>query len=173
MNNEEKNSYVKQQITQTTIDLLKEHPFSDLSIIEITTAAKVSRNSFYRNYADKEDILFQHVKKLYADWADGFQRIEGGSNDELYASLFAHLKDNADFYLLLKKHGLFHLFLRVLTEHDGAKPEDENIWAYIKSFITYGTYGWIEEWMKRGMQESAEAMAALLSTQGMEYKKRP
>ena len=87
MNNEEKNSYVKQQITQTTIDLMKQHPFSDLSIIEITTAAKVSRNSFYRNYADKEDILFQHVKRLYVDWADGFQRSGGGSNTELYQTL--------------------------------------------------------------------------------------
>ncbi|WP_428829623.1 TetR-like C-terminal domain-containing protein [Paenibacillus riograndensis] len=39
--------------------------------------------------------------------------------------------------------------------------------AYVTSFIAYGTYGWIEEWIGRGMQESAEAMSSLLSSHGM------
>lgn len=29
------------------------------------------------------------------------------------------------------------------------------------------TFGWIEEWIGRGMQESAKTMAALLATNGM------
>ena len=41
------------------------------------------------------------------------------------------------------------------------------MWAYTKSFIAYGTYGWIEEWINRGMQESAGAMAEMLSSYGM------
>ena len=43
----------------------------------------------------------------------------------------------------------------------------ENLWAYTTAFITYGTYGWIEEWINRGMQESAETMAELLSLHGI------
>lgn len=56
MNNQDKNTYVKQQITTTLLELLKEKELSDINIGEITKKAQVSRNSFYRNYADKEDI---------------------------------------------------------------------------------------------------------------------
>ena len=55
----------------------------------------------------------------------------------------------------------------ILIDIYGAKTEDENMWAYTKSFIAYGTYGWIQEWISRGMQESAETMTTLLSQNGM------
>lgn len=167
MNNEQKNSYVKLQITKTMIALLKTHEFSDISISQITATANVSRNSFYRNYCDKEDILSQYLRTLYTDWEKSYHAQGKQSNNEMYASLFAHLKENSDFYLLLKKQGLFHLFLNVLLEQAGAKPEQDNLSAYLVSFITYGTYGWIEQWIERGMQESAESMSALLSSNGL------
>ncbi|BCN31673.1 TetR-like C-terminal domain-containing protein [Anaeromicropila herbilytica] len=167
MNNEEKNSYVKKQITDTTIELLKQHEFSNISISQITSSSQVSRNSFYRNYTDKEDILFKHIRQLVTSWNAEYQKQNKDSNAELYGSLFTHLKENSEFYLLLKKRNLFHLFLKVLIEQSGPKPEYDNMAAYVTSFITYGTYGWIEEWIGRGMQESAETMSTLLSSHGM------
>ena len=67
----------------------------------------------------------------------------------------------------LQYHRLMHLFLEVFLERNGPKSEYENLWAYTSAFITYGTYGWIEEWINRGMQESAETMAELLSLHGI------
>ena len=46
MNNQDKNTYVKQQITTTLLELLKEKELSDINIEEITKKAQVSRNSF-------------------------------------------------------------------------------------------------------------------------------
>ena len=85
----------------------------------------------------------------------------------MYGSLFQHLKDHAEFYLLLKQRNLMHLFLEVFLDRNGPSTDDPNMWAYTKAFITYGTYGWIEEWISRGMQESSEAMAEMLSAHGM------
>ncbi len=167
MNNEEKNTYVKRQITNALLTLLEQHEFSELSISQITDAAQVSRNSFYRNYSDKEDILVQYIRKLFTDWDTEYKKRNRDSNATLYGSLFQHLIDNKDFYLLLRKRNLFHLFLAVLLEQSGPKPEHDNTWAYITAFIAYGTYGWIEEWVARGMQESGGEMAAFLSAHGM------
>ncbi len=167
MNNTEKNSYVIQQIAQSTIELLKEHELSDISIRQITDKAEVSRNSFYRNYKEKEDILFAYIQNLLAAWRTEYDKSNHDSNAELYGSLFAHLKKHSDFYILLKKRGLFHLLLKVLLEESGAKPDYDNMAAYVTSFIAYGTFGWIDEWIGRGMQESAETMEALLSSYGM------
>lgn len=57
MNNQDKNTYVKQKITETLLELLKNRELSDINIGELTAIAGVSRNSFYRNYANKEDII--------------------------------------------------------------------------------------------------------------------
>ncbi|MFV0479426.1 MAG: TetR/AcrR family transcriptional regulator [Anaerorhabdus sp.] len=167
MNNEEKNTYAKKQITEAAIKLLNENEFADISISQITNTANVSRNSFYRNYADKEEILLEHTRHLFTEWNKKYQQESNDSNAELYGSLFYHLKQHSEFYLLLHNRKLFHIFLKVLLEQSGPKPEYENMWAYTTAFIGYGTYGWIEEWIGRGMQESTETMSALLSSHGM------
>ncbi len=167
MNNEEKNTFVKEQITKAALKLLMQFEPSQISVSQITTEAQVSRNSFYRNYVDKEDILLKYIKNLILKWDSEYQLINNVSNAELYGNLFKHLKENGEFYLLLKKRNLFHLFLNTFIELYGAKSEHDNMTAYVTSFITYGTYGWIEEWIGRGMQESAETMSVLLSSHGM------
>ena len=48
-NNEQKNTYVKKQITLALLELLKEKPLVDISISELTQKAQIGRVSFYRN----------------------------------------------------------------------------------------------------------------------------
>lgn len=166
MANKERNTFVKNQITEAIINLLKEKAISDITISEIIKEAQVSRNSFYRNYADKEVIVREHIRVLLQKWRLHYEYGGYRTNEEMYGSLFAHLKENSEFYLLIKRRKLFHLFLDVFLEIFGPKSEQDNLAAYVVSFITYGTYGWIEEWIARGMKESAESMTALLSSQG-------
>ena len=51
-------------------------------------------------------------------------------------------------------------------------PEMPNLEAYMKSFWAYGIYGWMLEWIKRGMHESGDELKALfaLAHQGNENK---
>lgn len=43
----------------------------------------------------------------------------------------------------------------------------DNMTAYTLAFVANGILGWIEEWLKRGMCESAETMTSLLNINGM------
>ena len=165
--NEARNVYVLEQITRAVLELLKEKPLAEISVSEIVDRAAVGRTSFYRNFASKEDVISQHIEKLTQQWEEEYKASGKDSNAEMYGSLFKHLKDHADFYLLLKQRNLMYLFLDVFLEKFGPKADYTNMWAYTTAFITYGTYGWIEEWINRGMQESAETMAELLSSHGM------
>ena len=165
--NEARNTYVVEQITNSVLKLLREKPLYEISISEICDNAIVGRTSFYRNYTTKEDVVRKYIEKDIRGWQQKYDQSGEDSNAKLYGSLFQHLKENSDFYLLLKQRGLMHLFLDVFTTLSGAKPEDYNMAAYTKAFIAYGTYGWIEEWIARGMQESADTMASLLSAHGM------
>ena len=166
--NEARNAYVVEQITQSVIRLLHKKPLTEMSISEICSAAAVGRTSFYRNYETKEDVIRRHIERTIGAWKSDFEASGETSNAKMYGSLFQHLKDHADFYLLLERRGLMHLFLQVFMALFGPTPEDVNMWAYTKAFISYGTYGWIEEWIARGMQESAGTMAELLASHGMQ-----
>ena len=39
----------------------------------------------------------------------------------------------------------------------------QNLEAYMKSFGAYGIYGWMLEWIKRGMQESGKELSTLFT----------
>jgi len=167
MGNTERNSHVKKEITDATIRLLKNKELSEISISDIIAEASVSRNSFYRNYTDKEDILRQHVYTLLNAWDKEYKASGKDSNYEMYGSLFGHLKDNSDFYLLLQERSLLHLVLDYMLDQSNLEAQENNMWAYTISFIMHGTYGWILEWIRRGMPEAADEMAKMLAAYGI------
>ena len=94
MNNEQKNTYVKRQITATLLDLLKEQPLSNISISELTSKSKVGRVSFYRNYQCKEDILKEESNRLIKEWGRLFESSPDSSPEKLFPSLFDFYRDH-------------------------------------------------------------------------------
>jgi len=179
MNNEERNTYVKTQITKATLKLLKKRDLSEISIGEITETAQVSRVSFYRNYESKEAIVREQVHRLFSQWAENNEYIrlkdETGKDDELLGDLFGFIKDNDKFFLLLKKRNLLYLLRDELKHMIGPKPEDNNAAAYFGAFAYNGIYGWIDEWINRGMQESREDMTSMMVARNLapeDYRKK-
>lgn len=167
MSKKEKDPYVVDLITDAFIKLLYEKKFDSISISEISSAAFVSRNSFYRNFSSKEDIIQKYLRAILNPWFETYGDGKPHSNAEIYGDLFIILKDNQEFFYLLQSQNLLNLLLNLFLELTGPKPTLDNTWAYITSFISFGTYGWIVEWINRGMQESAETMTELLLKTGM------
>ena len=168
MDNIEKNTYLKAQMTDALLKLLKEKEFKNISVSEITALAQVGRISFYRNYKEKEDILKEYILILFGKWMKEYDDSGKNSNDELMGAMFAHLSEYGDFYRLLSDRKLLYLLKDVITWICGPKPEYPNLGAYVAAFISSGLYGWIEEWFARGMQESAEEMTEMLKNRAVE-----
>ncbi|MFD1886316.1 TetR/AcrR family transcriptional regulator [Paenibacillus wenxiniae] len=157
-----KNTYVKQQITDAMLNLLRTNELKAISISHLVAAAEVSRISFYRNYTEKEDVLREYINTLILGWHVEYENSDKKSEEEMLGSLFAHFSKHGDFYLLLSQRNLFHLLKEVLKTLYGPKPEYPNFGAYVAAYFSYGLFGWIEEWFARGMQESAEDITILL-----------
>ena len=164
MDTQEKPTYVKKQLTAALLELLEERELRDISVSALTAAAGVHRVSFYRSYGEKEDILREHILCLFGGWLAEYDRQERHSDDDWCVHMFAHLYAYRDFYLLLNRRGLLPLLMQSLKELCGPRPEYPNLGAYAAAFVSYGLYGWIEEWIARGMQESPEEMAELLKS---------
>ncbi len=165
MDNQEKNTYAKQQLTTALLILLQATPMEEISISMLTQKAGVSRMTFYRNYGDKKDILRQKISQMLEDWWQAYCLCPSHSVEDALGSLFYYFKQNQDFYLILFQNNLSHLILERFVEIAGPKPEMDNQTAYHQAYFAYGLYGWMCEWVNRGMQESADGMAQLLKKQ--------
>lgn len=161
-NNIEKNRYVKEQLKKTLLILLEEKNLEDISISELTSKAQVGRASFYRNYKNMQMIIKEDIDLKLRFWQSEYDKNGNKDINDMFGSLFHHFKDNASFYMLIYNRGLFYLMLDTIKCMVGPKPEHQNLEAYFAAFMTYGLYGWIEEWFARGMNESAETMSLLL-----------
>lgn len=165
MNNQEKSTYVQEKLTQALLRLLQVKKIEDISISELTQQAQVGRASFYRNYQSLSDILYQYDRLLVNTWGAEYDADPTSNITNLFGRLFQHYKDHSDFYLLLYRNGLTEAMLRTIQERCGLCPELENREAYEKAFWAYGIYGWLMEWMQRGMVESADEINAMLQNQ--------
>ena len=161
MNNEQRNSYVKEQITKTLLHLLETKSIDDISISELTNAAEIGRVSFYRNYKSKEDILRQEADRLLTQWGSLFQSMPSNEYNSFFLSLFDFFQFNNQFFTTLYQSGLSHIIMDTIVATAEISPQTQNLEAYLKSFWAYGVYGWIIEWIKRGMQESSQELLQL------------
>ena len=164
MNNEEKNSYVKKQITIALLGLLKEKSISDISISELTQRAQIGRVSFYRNYQTKEDILKEESDRLIKEWGHLYETNPESSPETLFPSLFDFYREHKEFYTILYQAGMASVMLETILDAIQITGEMANLEAYVKSFWAYGIYGWMIEWIKRGMPESGSELLFLFKS---------
>lgn len=162
MNNQEKNTYVRSQILAALLKMMREQPFTNISIRALVDTAQVGRASFYRNFTDKEDVLRQGNDRLMAQWKQRYEATEHAAPNEVLISLLDFYKEHSDFYLALYEAGLADMLLQTLLEQSEIAPDMPNALAYLKSSIAYMLYGWIVEWMKRGMVESGTELARMI-----------
>ena len=163
MNNEQKNTYVKKQITAALLALLKEKSLSAISISELTSKAEIGRVSFYRNYQSMEDILKQESDRLIKEWGRLYESNPESSPETLFPSLFDFYRDHKEFYTTLYDAGMSSIMMETIINTIHITPEMQNLEAYMKSFWAYGIYGWMIEWIRRGMQESGNELLTLFT----------
>lgn len=80
-----------------------------------------------------------------------------------YKTLFELIQKHSQRFLILRKRHLLYLLQEALLTFCGPVEGMDNFSAYGVSFVMYGTYGWIDEWQHRGMQEDSEVIAQVLS----------
>ena len=163
MNNEQKNTYVKQQLTRALLELLQKKTLAEISVSELTARAGVGRVSFYRNCHTKENILKEESDRLIEQWGRLYESDPASTPETLFPSLFDFYSANGSFYTALYQAGLSGIMLETIVSTIQVTAEMDNLEAYMKSFWAYGIYGWLNEWIKRGMQESGEEISRLFA----------
>lgn len=166
------NIQVKQDMYKALLWLMGTKPFSSISVSDITSAAGVSRMSFYRNYKSIEDILTEHLNEVVEE----YKTEEVEENDTRSKQVFYEKKYMLHCFRFFYLHrafidaliaaGMGDLFLAKITEYliwkwidteTGTREEILRISAFAGSI-----YNMYREWSKGEFLESPEAVAAIL-----------
>lgn len=166
---QEANAFVKECITTALLIMMKTQNIDDIFVTDLIAKAGVARNSFYRNFASKKDVLSKHLIILIQEWGKEFEdRCDPAYFSE---SLLKHYYKYKDFYLLLYRQGLSDMIYETIRAACKLDEAQNNIQRYFLSMIAGMIWGWVDEWMRKGMPESPEEIVLLTSQLNKEQPK--
>lgn len=162
-------------LQEALIELMKEKPFQDIQIQELTARAQVSRPAFYLHFVSKEDLLLSHVDVIFDEFhAEISREIAGGNIDRKQFSLmlFQYWERYAETLRMVIQTENPDILLERLKEYVGVimkeiaaktrKPSiDQRLQELIIGYVAGGAYMLLTQWISNKMPFSAEQMGRL------------
>ena len=157
------------------IELMKEKPFQDIQIKELTARAQVSRPAFYLHYISKEDLLLSHVDVIFDEFhAEISREIARGNIDrkrfslmlfqywERYAETLRMViqAENPDILLERLKEYVV-VIMKEIAAKTRKPPIDLRLQELIVGYVAGGAYMLLTQWISNKMPFSTEEMARL------------
>lgn len=163
--NEESNKITQESIETALLMLIEEKKFSSITITEITAKAGVSRNAYYRNYSSKEDILrnvFHRADNLVLDKVSTFLTDDSFN---AYLELFQAVLENANIFKIILNADMAGQFSEEMNHRfTDDIPKNNYLERYRKLFWLGALHNVIFQWLKDGMVQTPEEMAAFMKS---------
>ncbi len=165
--------YTRKIIRDVFLQLLKEKPVAKITVKEICDIAEINRGTFYKHYQDCYDLLekiedegLQEFKKMLAS-------IEATGTQAALAAILHTLRNNSSLIQALDVPANSQNFINRLSECCFLYVE-QWLGTALKSdcstvrrdagfaFLAGGSSSVIEWWLRSGMKEPPEEIAALI-----------
>ena len=156
----------KEKLTDALFSLLEKDSFSDITVLQITQYANVSRAAYYRNFETKEDIIRYSVIKKINEF---MEHIEQDSQNILFDEMaFINLwVKEKKYFQLLHRNGLINIFI---AEHQNyvskyvkkIMGKQNSYYDYLASCMTYGTIAILDVWLQHDCKESEKELVIII-----------
>lgn len=160
-------------IFEAFITLLKEKPFAEISIAQIVKKAGVSRQTFYRHFKSKEDLIEWQMAQIFHQYITQLQSME---QYNLREDLILYFRLSSEFSPMLKvifAAGLESIVLQKTMEYvyqleSAFHYNSEKELLYVSEYFAGGVMMIILRWIREGMLESPEDLADLIINRCMD-----
>lgn len=161
----------KNAIANALKDLCSHKKFEKISIMDITDACQLNRQSFYYHFADKYELLsWIYYQECFADaveeitfenWDRHMQDILETmvANKSFYVNTIKQDENIFREYLYNITHTLFFEAATALDESHKLTDEDKSFFA---QFFAFGICGVVITWAKEGMKIAPNVVAGRL-----------
>lgn len=151
--------FLKECLSDALIQLMREKDFEKISIKEIADTAGVGRATWFRNYTSKNEALTFKFVQVWNRWADEHAIAVRDRFDLANAKNFFQFNYEIKHILEIvytsnMQSAIYDAFCQVMMPQYGANAKE----CYQARFYSYGLFGLLDEWIKRGFKESVEEM---------------
>lgn len=151
--------FLKECLSDALIQLMREKDFEKISIKEIADTAGVGRATWFRNYTSKNEALTFKFVQVWKRWADEHAIAVRDRFDLANAKNFFQFNYEIKHILEIvytsnMQSAIYDAFYQVMMPQYGANANE----CYQARFYSYGLFGLLDEWIKRGFKESVEEM---------------
>lgn len=158
------NEQVVQSIIDALLILLQTQLLEEVRIVDLVQLAEVSRNSFYRNFSDKDDVLRRYISDVTDKWYQkaGMDFFSYRKDYQFFIPLLHYLYEHRDLTSILLRNGKLHLLKeefdhRALILLNGT----EDPWYF--AYISGGVFNVYRRWAETGYVETPEEIAEHLA----------
>ena len=151
--------FLKECLSDALIQLMREKDFEKISVKEIADTAGVGRATWFRNYTSKNEALTFKFVQVWNRWADEHAIAVRDRFDLANAKNFFQFNYEIKHILEIvytsnMQSAIYDAFYQVMMPQYGANAKE----CYQARFYSYGLFGLLDEWIKRGFKESVEEM---------------
>lgn len=159
----------KQMILKALLELMERKAYHSISIKELAEYAGLDRKTFYRNFKSKEDVLYLRLHKLCQLYRKELEKLPQFTLYSITKAYFLICKQDADFFMLLKKNDLLPLALMKFDEYLAElitlfldDPAYRRKSQYEIYYQAGGFWNVTIRWLEGGAKESPEEMAQII-----------
>ena len=139
---QEKHDRAKYKLAASIKECMKTTPVDRITVKDIVEGSGLTRQTFYRNFKDKYDLINWYFDKLVLQ---SFEQIGMGNTDD-YNSVKEH-----DFELILQ-------FYKDLIARKTSRPLEEEM-EFLLEMYCRGSVYMTEKWVLGGMKDSPSRMS--------------
>ena len=154
------------------LELMKEKLFNEITIKEIVIQADISRQTFYRHFQSKEEVLEEYLEQLYEEYLKLINELEEKNLYHISLTYFTYWKEKSALLEILKKSKCeqigFESYYTFMNQALDITKSQLNIHnevdiQYTKSFLIGGFFSIKNQWMKNDYLNSPEELATLVT----------
>lgn len=161
MSNNEANRVTRESIRTALLELMDSKEFSSITISDLVKRAGVSRQSFYRNYTSKEDVIIEIEETTLTAFEGSLTNPKYKNNLRLWLEdYFSFVRENHKLISIMDKAKLTDIVFSKapFIVEDWMGVEGSGLHYYV-----VGSLGSLRaicmDWLSSGMKESSEYMA--------------
>ena len=171
-----KTRYTRKALADSLVELMKDKPFTKITIRELCEKADINRTTFYAHYHDQYDLLRQieeetlgsiegmlnkydtkRSKREVLEMVEEILEFIAGNS----SSLQVLLSENGDIQFQKKLFRYFMLKEQVMKyfHQRSIKEETKEYWSV---YVIHGAIGLVQYWLKDNMSVPVSEMARIL-----------
>lgn len=154
--------FLKECLSDALIRLMRDNDFKKISIKDIVNAAGIGRATWFRNYTSKSEALTFKFIQAWNRWADEHaiairNRFNPGNAKDFFQFNYEIKHILQVVYDADMQSAVYDAFYQVMMPQHGADAKE----CYQVRFYSYGLFGLLDEWVRRGFKESPDEMVRI------------